>query len=173
MKKGANQALQATAGKRLGWQVGYQRPAVPELDRWTKVRASFQSTGLLLIVLLMCVAGCRHQPAANVAQKLSSPWAGFGEPGPGMISVVVAGDVRHPGHYYLTSGANLESIYTAFGGWGGHGEFYVAPYRMRLTREVGGKRTERYYQIRRMTKQEREALELKDGDTLYYATVLF
>ena len=28
-----NQALQATAGKRLGWQVGYQRPAVPELGR--------------------------------------------------------------------------------------------------------------------------------------------
>ena len=26
-----NQALQATAGKRLGWQVGCQRPAVPEL----------------------------------------------------------------------------------------------------------------------------------------------
>jgi hypothetical protein len=28
-----NQALQATAGKRLGWQVGRQRPAVPELIR--------------------------------------------------------------------------------------------------------------------------------------------
>ena len=28
-----NQALQATAGKRLGWQVGRQRPAVPELGR--------------------------------------------------------------------------------------------------------------------------------------------
>jgi hypothetical protein len=28
-----NQALQATAGKRLGWQVGRPRPAVPELIR--------------------------------------------------------------------------------------------------------------------------------------------
>jgi hypothetical protein len=28
-----NQALQATAVKRLGWQVGRQRPAVPELIR--------------------------------------------------------------------------------------------------------------------------------------------
>jgi len=28
-----NQALQATADKRLGWQVGRQRPAVPELGR--------------------------------------------------------------------------------------------------------------------------------------------
>ena len=28
-----NQALQATAGKRLGWQVGRHRPAVPELFR--------------------------------------------------------------------------------------------------------------------------------------------
>jgi len=31
-----NHALQATAGKRLGWQVGCQRPAVPELGRWEK-----------------------------------------------------------------------------------------------------------------------------------------
>ena len=29
----ANQTLQATAVKRLGWQVGCQRPAVPELFR--------------------------------------------------------------------------------------------------------------------------------------------
>jgi len=28
-----NQTLQATAVKRLGWQVGCQRPAVPELIR--------------------------------------------------------------------------------------------------------------------------------------------
>jgi hypothetical protein len=28
-----NQTLQATAGKRPGWQVGRQRPAVPELFR--------------------------------------------------------------------------------------------------------------------------------------------
>ena len=30
---GSNQALQATAGKRPGWHVGRQRPAVPELIR--------------------------------------------------------------------------------------------------------------------------------------------
>ena len=29
----AEQTLQATAVKRLGWQVGCQRPAVPELGR--------------------------------------------------------------------------------------------------------------------------------------------
>jgi len=33
IKKEPNQALQATAVKRLGWQVGRQRPAVPELGR--------------------------------------------------------------------------------------------------------------------------------------------
>jgi len=33
LSKEPNQALQATAGKRLGWQVGRQRPAVPELFR--------------------------------------------------------------------------------------------------------------------------------------------
>ena len=35
-----NQTLQATAGKRLGWQVGCQRPAVPELGRWAEPYAS-------------------------------------------------------------------------------------------------------------------------------------
>ena len=33
MKDMPNQTLQATAVKRLGWQVGGQRPAVPELGR--------------------------------------------------------------------------------------------------------------------------------------------
>ena len=33
-----NQALQATADKRLGWQVGRQRPAVPELIRYATSR---------------------------------------------------------------------------------------------------------------------------------------
>jgi len=33
LKAMANQTLQATAVKRLGWQVGCQRPAVPELIR--------------------------------------------------------------------------------------------------------------------------------------------
>ena len=32
-----NQTLQATAVKRLGWHVGCQRPAVPELGRWAKI----------------------------------------------------------------------------------------------------------------------------------------
>ena len=34
-----NQTLQATAGKCLGWQVGCQRPAVPELIRWAEWKA--------------------------------------------------------------------------------------------------------------------------------------
>jgi hypothetical protein len=39
-----NQTLQATAVKRLGWQVERQRPAVPELIRWVNVRATFCSS---------------------------------------------------------------------------------------------------------------------------------
>ena len=47
MNRRTNQALQATAVKRLGWQVGRKRPAVPELFR----SASTMKTLLTLLVL--------------------------------------------------------------------------------------------------------------------------
>ena len=121
----------------------------------------------------MSVTGCRHQPPTNGAQKPDSPWPGFGEPGVGKISVVVHGDVRHPGHYYLPAGASLESIYATLGGWGGRGEFHAPPTKVRLTREVGGQRTEMDYYIKKMTANEKAAVKLQDGDILYYPIILF
>jgi protein involved in polysaccharide export with SLBB domain len=87
--------------------------------------------------------------------------------------VEVSGDIRHPGRYYLPVGADLCSIYKAFGGWGGRSEFNAAPKNVRLTRESGRERTETKYEIRKMTEQEKQAVLLKDGDRLYYPTVLF
>jgi hypothetical protein len=46
MKKSPNQALRATAVKRLGWQVGCQTSAVPELT------SEDTSTGFLSFFLL-------------------------------------------------------------------------------------------------------------------------
>ena len=46
MNSQANQTLQATAVKRLGWKVGRQRPAVPELT------SEGTSTGFLSFFLL-------------------------------------------------------------------------------------------------------------------------
>jgi protein involved in polysaccharide export with SLBB domain len=87
--------------------------------------------------------------------------------------VEVSGDVQHPGRYYLPVGADLCSIYKAFGGWGGRSEFHAAPKNVRLTRKIGGERTETNYEIRKMTEQEKQAVILKDGDRLYYPTLLF
>jgi hypothetical protein len=136
------------------------------------MRASLQ-TSIVLITLFVCAIGCRHHVPAGTAKLIDPPWAGFGEPGPGKIVVEISGDVRHPGRYYLPVGANLCSIYTAFGGWGGRGEFHAAPKNVRLTREIGGESTETNYEIRTMTEQEKQAVILKNGDSLYYPTMLF
>ena len=147
-------------------------PLIGDLDRWTAMRR-FLQTAIILVSLFVCTTGCRHQPPPATAKQADPPWAGFGEPGPGKIMVEVSGDVRHPGRYYLPVGADLCSIYKAFGGWGGRSEFHAAPKNARLTREIGGERTETKYEIRKMTEQEKQAVILKDGDRLYCPTLLF
>jgi hypothetical protein len=129
--------------------------------------------GTFLVAMLVCATGCRHQPAAGTSKPVASSWAGFGEAGPDKIAVVVSGDVQHPGKYYLAAGASLDSLYAAFGGWGGHGELGAPPHRVLLTRENAGKRTETYYEIKKMTPREKQAVILKDGDSIYYPVVLF
>jgi len=60
-KTHSNQTLQATAGKRLGWQVGCQRPAVPDLDR-SPMNPYRHMCALVVGVLLTL---CRDVPAAD------------------------------------------------------------------------------------------------------------
>jgi hypothetical protein len=134
---------------------------------------AFIQTAIVLVSLLVWAAGCRHHPPPPTAKQADPPWAGFGEPGPDKITVEVSGDVRHPGTYYLPVGADLCSVYKAFGGWGGHSDFQVAPHHVRLSRENGGKRTETKYEIRKMTEEEKQAVILKDGDRLYYPMLVF
>jgi hypothetical protein len=127
-----------------------------------------------LLALAVCIVGCQHTQEKAVERKPDLPWGGFGEPGVGKICVFVGGDIKHPGLYYLIEGASLDSVYYSFGGWGGHGDFGgTPPLRVSITRNMDGAQSKQYYQIKKMTKEQRDAVKLKDGDVLEYPTVYF
>jgi hypothetical protein len=130
---------------------------------------------ICVVLLALCLSNvsCCHKPISVSTSEPELPWSGFGEPAVGKISVLVGGDVKHPGHYYLDADATLESIFYSFGGWGEHGEFSIPPKDARLTRQIGGLRVDTFYPIRTMTKQERESVLLKDKDVLLYPTIIF
>ena len=100
----------------------------------------------------------------------TGPWQGFGEPGIGRISVVVLGDIKHQGQYFLPEGANLESVYQSCGGSGGQGDFGGSPPTSVIVNRNGQETT---YKMTRMTREERAAVELADGDMLSYPTRYF
>jgi hypothetical protein len=113
------------------------------------------------------------QPAVSPTfpmEEPAGPWQGFGQPGPGRIVVTVLGDIMHPGQYLLDEGANLESVYQACGGSGGHGDFGGTPPRRVIVNRKGKATT---YAMVHMTKEAREAIKLADGDILTYPTIYF
>jgi hypothetical protein len=129
----------------------------------------------LLMSVVLCFSGCQHKPETVETGNFALPWSGFGTPGPGKIRVSIDGDVSHPGLYFLESGANLESAYFSFGGWGGRGglgaDDGLPPFIARIRRPSGGPIQQ--YRIQKMSKEEREAVKLEDGDLLEYPTVIF
>ena len=118
-----------------------------------------------LIAFAFCVASCRHtRPEA---------WD-FGQPGVGKILVFIDGDIRHPGRYYLDDGANLDSVLSVFGGWGGRGDFGGAPpFKVTLQRERDGKIERLDFRFQKMSASERQAVRLSDGDQLVYHVTIF
>lgn len=137
------------------------------------MRTTRYMVGVLLLAANACLLGCRHIPEGVAVQQTESVWAGYGEPEVGNICVFVDGDVKHSGRYYLKRGANLESVYYAFGGWGGCGDAGLPPPRVVIVRRVGERKKTVSYPVRKMTKREREAVKLKDGDTLRYLTAIY
>jgi len=120
-----------------------------------------------LLALTVCILSCTHMP-----QNQSRVWD-FGQPGPGKICVVIFGDVKYPGRYYLDGGANLDSVMSVFGGWGGHGDFGGAPPRtVTLQRERDGKIERVNYRFIKMSASERQAVRLSDGDMLIYRVTI-
>jgi hypothetical protein len=120
-----------------------------------------------LVALALGVSSCQHtRPEAEV-------WD-FGQPGVGKILVFIGGDVKHPGRYYLDDSANLDSVLTVFGGWGGQGDFGGAPpYKVTLSREQDGKMGQVVYRFRKMSASERQAVRLSDGDKLFFNVSIF
>ena len=113
-----------------------------------------------LIAITVCFASCRHTPQGQV-------WD-FGQPGPGKILVFIDGDVKNPGRYYVDDGANLDSVLSVFGGWGGRGDGGAPPVTVTVQRERDGKLERVNYRFRKMSASERAAVRLRDGDQLYY-----
>jgi hypothetical protein len=131
---------------------------------------------LRLVTVAICLStlGCQQSPhPGNPWPKGNIRWAGFGEPGLGKVSVVVDGEVAYPGQYFLEKGANLESVMYSIGGPGGAGDMSIPPQTVKLIRTVNGQPEKISYPIRKMTKEEREAVSLYDGDILYYPTIVF
>lgn len=119
-----------------------------------------------LIAVAVCLVSCTHGPKGQT-------WD-FGQPGPGRIVVFIDGDVKHPGRYYLHAGANLDSVLSVFGGWGGQGDFGGAPpSKVTLQRKQNGKLERVDYRFPRMSTSEREAVRLRDGDQLLYHVSVF
>ena len=130
--------------------------------------------GIVTLGVALWLAGCAHTAEKTSPQKPEVAWAGYGNPGVDKVSVIVTGDVKHPGRYYLATGASLASVYFAFGGWGGHGHFEGSPpHRVSITRQVGAATQQTWYQINKMSTEERAAVRLEDGDVLRYPAVIF
>lgn len=132
------------------------------------------SAGFLVLMFLQ--TGCENtkgadstisQPARKVAAH------SYGEPGPGKIAVIIRGDVKCPGKYYLDEGTSLESALSFFGGWGNRGDGGAVPSKAIVTRMKEGAVEKNPYRFWKMTKGEREAVILKDGDTLSFPTIIF
>ncbi len=151
---------------------------------------------ILLSVLGVLLAGCQR-PAEKVAApepkapppssgavvetpppvpksipmpEPTGPWQGFGEPGPGRISVTVLGNIKHQGQYFLAEGANLETVYQSCGGSSGQGDFGGSP-PPSVDVNRNGKVTT--YRITRMTTEAREAVKLEEGDVWIYSERIF
>jgi hypothetical protein len=121
--------------------------------------------------VLAALVGCQHEPARVTKTAAETVWHGFGKPGPGKIAVTVRGDVKHPGCYYLEQGASLESLPYSFGGWGGRSDMIGRPSKAYIS---GSYRSVKIiYLLKRLTKEEREAVKLEDGDLVEYPVDFF
>ena len=180
-----NQALQATAGRRLGWQVGRQRPAVPELVRRSMRTSIVISTGLGFVLLVL---GCHSPsprttapqpplittqapPAVGVTSQtvrwpVPSNLPTFGEPSETSIRVVIfgmRGTVKQPGYYYLPKGSVIRDAVEAAHGLG---DFTWWRNYSGLERPT----PDGSFEVIRFTRNRsaEEQIVLRDGDRIYF-----
>ncbi len=138
------------------------------------MKAAQNFVGILTLVVALCLAGSAHTADKTSGPKPEVAWVGYGKPGVDTISVIITGDVKYPGRYYLAGGASLDSVYFAFGGWGGHGDLVgTPPHKVSITRQVDAAKKVKWYGISKMSREEKTAVRLEDGDWLEYPTVIF
>src|SRR4051812_5909887 len=114
-----------------------------------------------LLLLMFLSSGCAQTKLADLTTAQPTPKVerqSYGEPGPRKIAVIISGDVKHPGKYYLDDGANLDSVLSVFGGWGARGDGGAPPTKATLTRMKTGVAEKTSYRFWKMTKEEREAV---------------
>jgi hypothetical protein len=124
------------------------------------------TTSILICVLAVGLASCATPPTAPPLQQ-------YGTPSDGKIQVTIGGDVKYPGRYWVSESSSLATIQELFGGWGGAGDFGgEAPTHVVLVRMVNGQQVRTKYPIN-IPPDQKAAVLLKNGDFLYYPTVVF
>jgi hypothetical protein len=127
--------------------------------------------GCLLASALWLFGGCASE------RTPVSQWRGFGNPGPGKIAVTIAGAIEHPGKYFMDGDATLDSALFVFGEfeWSGglSPQDGLSPSMVELLRQTDAGRSSRRFKFWTMSKSEREAVQLLDGDVLWFAKIVF
>ena len=103
----------------------------------------------------------------------------FGEKTKDTLSVVIGGDVAHPGQYFLPKGFGLKSVLGIVGGYGwkghrAHGSAKTAQFhgRIRIFRSIdGAKATKTEYKISELHQAKSSDVPLLDGDVIEFVTL--
>ena len=132
------------------------------------MKTSGQLAFFLAIAIAVCAAGCQHTPQAGITEEADLDWRGYGDSGPGKITVFVGGYVRHPGRYHLDSGVTLAAIPNFVGGWGKCPTCGNTPRWVRIKRATDNYRTTVRYTFSQSHETEIQTATLREGDQLDY-----
>lgn len=122
----------------------------------------------LAIVIAVCAAGCQHASQGQITDKADLGWREYGDPGPGKITVIVGGYVRHPGRYHLDSGVTLAAIPNLVGGWSKCPTCGNTPHWVWIKRATDNNQTAVRYTLTESHETEIRAVTLSEGDRLDY-----
>ena len=124
--------------------------------------------------MAVVASGCMHARNSLSVPDVNAPWRGFGHPGTGSIAIIIDGEVKYPGTYYLENRQNLDSILTVFGGWSSSAEAGYLPLSVTLHREQSGRTNiHEYFFRKQMSAKHRMAVGLRDGDKLTFNRIVW
>lgn len=128
------------------------------------MNTSRHSVVVLLLALGVWLVGCQHATHKDAAQKPALPWAGFGEPGTGKITVFVAGYVANQGRYHFSDSVTLADLPHLVGGFISCQTCGHTPTLIRVLR--GTEKLD--FSLTGENKKEIETFCLRDGDIINY-----